>query len=35
MAGPAMPGAFLDLAARAAAEAGFPNYDPDACLINR
>jgi alkylated DNA repair protein (DNA oxidative demethylase) len=32
---PAMPGAFLDLAARAAAEAGFLNYDPDACLINR
>jgi alkylated DNA repair protein (DNA oxidative demethylase) len=32
---PAMPAAFLDLAIRAAAEAGFPNYDPDACLINR
>jgi alkylated DNA repair protein (DNA oxidative demethylase) len=32
---PAMPRSFLDLAARAAAEAGFPNYDPDACLINR
>src|ERR1700688_829099 len=32
---PAMPGAFLDLAARAAAEAGFAHYDPDACLINR
>ena len=32
---PAMPEAFLDLAQRAAAEAGFPNYDPDACLINR
>jgi alkylated DNA repair protein (DNA oxidative demethylase) len=32
---PAMPGAFLDLAARAATEAGFPHYDPDACLINR
>ena len=32
---PAMPGAFLDLAVRAAAEAGFANYDPDACLINR
>lgn len=32
---PAMPGAFLDVAARAAAEAGFANYDPDACLINR
>ena len=32
---PAMPAAFLDLAARAAADAGFPGYDPDACLINR
>jgi DNA oxidative demethylase len=32
---PAMPPAFLDLAIRAAADAGFPNYDPDACLINR
>lgn len=32
---PAMPPAFLDLAVRAAAEAGFANYDPDACLINR
>ncbi len=32
---PAMPGAFLDLAERAAAEAGFAGYDPDACLINR
>ena len=32
---PAMPGVFLDLAARAAAEAGFAGYDPDACLINR
>jgi len=32
---PAMPAAFLDLAARAAAEAGFAGYDPDACLINR
>jgi alkylated DNA repair protein (DNA oxidative demethylase) len=32
---PAMPAAFLDLAARAAAEAGFADYDPDACLINR
>ena len=31
---PAMPGAFLDIAVRAA-EAGFANYDPDACLINR
>jgi alkylated DNA repair protein (DNA oxidative demethylase) len=32
---PDMPAAFLDLAASAAAEAGFPAYDPDACLINR
>lgn len=32
---PAMPDAFLSLAGRAAAEAGFANYDPDACLINR
>jgi DNA oxidative demethylase len=32
---PSMPAAFLDLARRAAAEGGFPNYDPDACLINR
>ena len=32
---PAMPETFLDLAARAAAEAGFVYYDPDACLINR
>ena len=32
---PAMPEAFLDLARRAAAEAGFSPYDPDACLINR
>ena len=32
---PAMPGKFVDLAARAAAEAGFAHYDPDACLINR
>jgi DNA oxidative demethylase len=32
---PAMPAKFLELAIRAAAEAGFPNYDPDACLINR
>ena len=32
---PGMPDAFLVIAARAAAEAGFPAYDPDACLINR
>src|ERR1700747_3424008 len=32
---PAMPQPFRDIAARAAAAAGFENYDPDACLINR
>jgi len=32
---PAMPAAFLEIAARAAAEAGFNDYDPDASLINR
>jgi alkylated DNA repair protein (DNA oxidative demethylase) len=32
---PAMPAAFFDIAARAAAEAGFAHYDPDDCLINR
>jgi alkylated DNA repair protein (DNA oxidative demethylase) len=32
---PPMPAEFLDLAVRAAAEAGFDGYDPDACLINR
>jgi len=32
---PVMPACFLDIATRAAAEAGFANYDPDACLINR
>jgi len=32
---PAMPSVFLSLAARAALEAGFPDYVPDACLINR
>jgi alkylated DNA repair protein (DNA oxidative demethylase) len=31
---PAMPEMFRDLAVRAAAEAGFAHYDPDACLIN-
>src|SRR4051794_4298328 len=29
---PTMPAVFLDLAARAAADAGFAAYDPDACL---
>ena len=32
---PIMPKAFLDLAARAASEAGYPGFVPDACLINR
>src|SRR5262245_42333900 len=32
---PPMPAAFLDIARRAAAAAGFADYDPDACLINR
>jgi alkylated DNA repair protein (DNA oxidative demethylase) len=32
---PPMPAAFLDLAARAAARAGFDGFVPDACLINR
>jgi len=32
---PAMPACFADLAARAAAAAGFPDFAPDACLINR
>ena len=32
---PALPEAFLQLARDAAAEAGFANHVPDACLINR
>ena len=32
---PAMPPSFRELAARAAAEAGFSGFSPDACLINR
>jgi len=32
---PEMPAAFRDIARRSAAEAGFADYDPDACLINR
>jgi alkylated DNA repair protein (DNA oxidative demethylase) len=31
---PAMPVVFSALAAAAAAEAGFPDFQPDACLIN-
>ena len=30
-----MPAAFATLAAQAAAEAGFPGFEPDACLVNR
>lgn len=32
---PPMPASFLQLATSAAAEAGFPQFLPDACLINR
>lgn len=32
---PSMPDVFLKLAQDAAASAGFPNYAPDACLVNR
>ena len=32
---PAMPGVFRELAARAAVEAGFGEFRPDACLANR
>ncbi|MGO4685807.1 DNA oxidative demethylase AlkB [Hyphomicrobium sp. 2TAF46] len=32
---PAMPDVFTDVARRAAAEAGFDGFAPDACLINR
>lgn len=32
---PPLPVSFLDLAARAAADAGYPDFVPDACLINR
>lgn len=32
---PPLPGGFLRLARDAAAEAGFPGFTPDACLINR
>jgi len=31
---PPLPAVFQHLAAAAAAETGFPGYDPDACLIN-
>jgi alkylated DNA repair protein (DNA oxidative demethylase) len=32
---PAMPALFRDLAARAALQAGFADFEPDACLVNR
>jgi len=32
---PPIPAAFLEMAASAAAAGGFPDYVPDACLINR
>lgn len=32
---PAMPAGLLDLARRAAAQAGYANFTPDACLINQ
>jgi alkylated DNA repair protein (DNA oxidative demethylase) len=32
---PALPGSFMKLAVEAANEAGFKNFVPDACLINR
>lgn len=35
LAWPSMPEAFADLALRAAAKAGFADFRPDACLINR
>ena len=32
---PPMPAGFADIAARAATAAGFDNFKPDACLVNR
>lgn len=32
---PAMPDVFMDLAKRAAEAGGFPDFTPDACLVNR
>lgn len=32
---PAMPARWLELAQAAAAEAGYPGFEPDVCLINR
>ena len=31
---PAMPACLMDLARRGAAQAGYPHFEPDACLIN-
>jgi alkylated DNA repair protein (DNA oxidative demethylase) len=35
LAWPAMPELFRDLASGAAERAGFPGFEPDACLVNR
>jgi alkylated DNA repair protein (DNA oxidative demethylase) len=35
LAWPPMPQPFVEMAIKAAAQAGFERYDPDACLINR
>ena len=35
LAWPSMPRVFLDMASKAASEAGFAGFVPDACLINR
>jgi alkylated DNA repair protein (DNA oxidative demethylase) len=32
---PAIPALFSELAASAAAAAGYPNFNPDACIVNR
>jgi alkylated DNA repair protein (DNA oxidative demethylase) len=32
---PALPAVFADLAGKAAAKAGYPDFMPDACLVNR
>ena len=32
---PALPAGLLDIAQRAAAQAGYPHFEPDACLINQ
>ena len=35
LAWPSMPGVFLEMASKAASQAGFEGFVPDACLINR